>query len=70
MPQSFAAICLHIIFSTKGRAPLITPELLPRRPGAMSRARRSHHRKRTFQDEYRAFLRRHNIEFDERYVWD
>jgi REP element-mobilizing transposase RayT len=29
-----------------------------------------HHRKVTFQDELRALLRRHNIEFDERYVWD
>ena len=31
---------------------------------------REHHRKRTFQDEYRAFLDRHGIAFDERYVWD
>ena len=31
---------------------------------------REHHRKRSFQDEYRAFLERHNIAFDERYVWD
>lgn len=29
-----------------------------------------HHRKTTFQDEYRAFLRKHNVEYDERYVWD
>jgi putative transposase len=29
-----------------------------------------HHQKRTFQDELRALLRRHQIEFDERYVWD
>jgi len=29
-----------------------------------------HHRKRTFQDEYRAFLTRYRVEFDERYVWD
>ncbi|MFO0956535.1 MAG: transposase [Isosphaeraceae bacterium] len=29
-----------------------------------------HHRTVTFQDEYRAFLRRHGIAFDERYVWD
>lgn len=29
-----------------------------------------HHRVLTFQDEYRAFLRRHEIEWDERYVWD
>lgn len=29
-----------------------------------------HHRKKSFQDEYRAFLERHWIVFDERYVWD
>jgi len=29
-----------------------------------------HHRKRTFQEEFRAMLRKHEIEFDERYVWD
>jgi REP element-mobilizing transposase RayT len=29
-----------------------------------------HHRVRTFQDEFREFLRRHDIEWDERYVWD
>jgi len=29
-----------------------------------------HHRQMTFQDEYRAMLERHGIEFDERYVWD
>ena len=29
-----------------------------------------HHRTRTFQEEYRAFLKRYGVEFDERYVWD
>ena len=29
-----------------------------------------HHRVKSFQDELRAFLRRHQVEFDERYVWD
>lgn len=29
-----------------------------------------HHRVQTFQDEFRALLRRHEIEWDERYVWD
>ena len=29
-----------------------------------------HHRRMTFQDEYRALLRKHGIDFDERYVWD
>lgn len=29
-----------------------------------------HHRRVPFQDEYRAFLRKYGIEYDERYVWD
>ena len=29
-----------------------------------------HHRRMTFQDELRLLLKRHEIEFDERYVWD
>jgi REP element-mobilizing transposase RayT len=29
-----------------------------------------HHRKMTFQDELRALLGRHQVEFDEQYVWD
>jgi REP-associated tyrosine transposase len=29
-----------------------------------------HHRRLTFQDEFRAALRKHGIEWDERYVWD
>lgn len=29
-----------------------------------------HHRTRTFQDEYRAFLKKYGIEYDGRYVWD
>ena len=29
-----------------------------------------HHRVKTFQDEYRQFLEKHGIEFDEQYMWD
>ena len=29
-----------------------------------------HHRKITFQEEYRAFLKKYHVEYDERYVWD
>jgi REP element-mobilizing transposase RayT len=34
------------------------------------RRQREHHEKVSFQDELRAFLRRYEIEYDERYVWD
>ncbi|MEQ9825521.1 MAG: IS200/IS605 family transposase [Puniceicoccaceae bacterium] len=29
----------------------------------------SHHRTRTFQDEYRSFLTKYGVKFDERFVW-
>jgi putative transposase len=29
-----------------------------------------HHKKKTFQEEFRAFLKKYNIEYDEKYVWD
>ncbi len=29
-----------------------------------------HHRRRTFQEEYRELLHKHGVDFDERYVWD
>jgi REP element-mobilizing transposase RayT len=29
-----------------------------------------HHRKVSFQDEFREFLKRYAVKFDERYVWD
>lgn len=29
-----------------------------------------HHKRVTFQDEYRAFLNAYGVEFDERYIWD
>ena len=148
MPQTLTNLLIHVVFSTKGREPLITPELLPRlhrQLGALIRNdgsvalgiggtedhvhvllrlppkialsdllrnvkalssrwaretsgrafawqagygafsvsesvapevlryiadQREHHRTVSFQDEFRAFLRRHNMEFDERYVWD
>ena len=29
-----------------------------------------HHRRVTFQDEYRSFLKAYGVDYDERYVWD
>lgn len=34
------------------------------------RRQREHHQRVSFQEEFRTFLRRYEIEFDERYVWD
>jgi len=29
-----------------------------------------HHRRITFQEEFRLFLKRYDVDYDERYVWD
>jgi len=31
---------------------------------------KEHHKKKTFQEEYRAFLKKYKVEYDERYIWD
>ena len=36
---------------------------------AYIRSQPEHHRRLTFQDEFRAFLKKHVIEYDERFVW-
>jgi len=150
MPQSFAAVQLHVVFSTKNRAPLITPDVAPKlfayihgiitgdtgvllaaggvadhvhllvtlgretsvselvrlvkcnsscwvhktfpthrafawQNGygafSVSRSHRGllenyiarqaeHHKTLSFQDEFRELLRRHDLEWEDRYVWD
>jgi REP element-mobilizing transposase RayT len=37
---------------------------------AYIRNQEEHHRNATFQDEFRAFLRKHQIAWDERFVWE
>ncbi|MCM2369597.1 IS200/IS605 family transposase [Aporhodopirellula aestuarii] len=37
---------------------------------AYVRNHEEHHRKKSFQEEYRNFLNRYGIDFDEQYVWD
>ncbi len=31
---------------------------------------KEHHKKKTFQSEYRAFLKKYDVPYDEKYVWD
>ncbi len=37
---------------------------------AYIRGQEKHHEKQSFQDELRELLRKHGVEFDERYIWD
>ena len=31
---------------------------------------KEHHKKRTFKEEYLAFLKKYDVDYDDRYVWD
>ena len=31
---------------------------------------REHHRKKTFQEEYLELLKKHGVDYDERYLWN
>ena len=31
---------------------------------------KEHHKRKSFQEEYTAFLKKYKVEYDERYVWD
>jgi hypothetical protein len=77
MPQSLAKIYTHLVFSTKHREPRLTDGLRAGLHAYMGgtlrqyiRNQREHHKRVSFQDEFRAFLRRYEVEYDERYVWD
>ncbi len=37
---------------------------------AYIQGQREHHHAKTFQEEYLAFFRKHEIDYDERYLWD
>ena len=30
----------------------------------------AHHRRKTFEKEFRAYLKKYDVDYDERYVWD
>ena len=58
----------HIVFSTKRKTPLIHHSVEIVINYIVNKW--EHHGKKTFQDEYKAFLKKYEVEYDERYVWD
>ena len=52
------------------RSPFSPALSTPRSLIAYIEGQMEHHRTRSFQEEYHAFLTKYGIEFDERYVWD
>ena len=54
----------------KGYAAFSVSESILPRVKAYIANQEEHHKRITFQDEYREFLTRHQVAFDERYVWE
>ena len=81
MAQTLVSLMLHIVFSTKNREPLITPEIEPELFAYMGGILKHNEsrllvsggtadRKRSFQEELIQFLDEYRIEYDERYLWN
>ena len=81
MPQSLANLFVHIVFSTKGYeyknfhwqngygAFAVSKSKLEQARQYIIK-QDQHHKRMSFQDEFRSLLKKQGIEFDERYVWD
>ncbi len=54
----------------KGYAAFSVSESIVPKVKAYIENQEEHHKRMTFQDEYREFLKRHKVAFDEKYVWD
>ena len=81
MAQSLAQIHIHIVFSTKDRKPRLRDDGVRDQLDAYMatmleevkkyiQKQQEHHRRMSFQEEFRELCRRHGLELDERYAWD
>jgi REP element-mobilizing transposase RayT len=60
----------HGFFCQRGYGAFsVSPSQLDAAPQYIE-AQQQNHRTQSFQEEYRDFLRKHGVDFDERYVWD
>ena len=62
--MSYVSAHYHCVFSTKERRPRISTELRE-----YINDQENHHRKMRFQEEFLALLKKHRVEYDERYLW-
>ena len=71
MPSTHLSLHYHVVFSTKNRHSWIEPDwrddLHRYLGGCITQA--EHHQKRRFEDEYLDLLKKHEIDFDERFLW-
>lgn len=74
MPQSHCQLYAHLVFSTKSRYPFLDEAIRANVHAYLATLLRSmgsqYHRTQSFQEEYIEFLKRYDIAYDERYVWD
>ncbi len=75
--MSYVSAYSHWVFSTKDRRPFITAQLQERLwpfLGGIARANNEIQeeppRKVTFQEEFTVLLKKDNIEYDQRYLWE
>jgi len=61
---------LHDFFWQNGYGAFSVSRSHVERVSAYIENQEEHHRQKTFQEEYRTFLEKYNVEYDERYVWD
>ena len=84
MTHTYTQLLYHLVWSTKNREniPYCQPFAWQEGYGAFSVSRSNidvivsyiqnqhrHHTKLSFRDEFLLMLRKHGIEFDERYLW-
>jgi hypothetical protein len=66
MANTFTCLHYHVVFSTKHREPFLRADIQERVWAYLGH----HHRIKTFLEEYRALLDRHEIAYNERYLLD
>jgi len=66
MANTFSCLNIHCVFSTKERVWVSQVQETVH----YIEQQLEHHRTRTFQEEYLAFLKKHGAHFDKKYLWD
>jgi len=73
MAHTYTNLLTHFVFSTKDRVPTAAFSVsLSQKQAVLDYIanQEEHHRKMTFNEELIALLKKHEIEYDERYLWD
>ncbi|MDX6497884.1 MAG: hypothetical protein QOG23_1144 [Blastocatellia bacterium] len=70
MAQTLVSLLVHLVFSTKNRANLITPDIEPDLYKYISGTlRKMESPWLKIEDELRGLLKKYRVDFDERYIW-